>query len=259
MELTDQQKQAKVAKERLQAILNDIEAFTKVLNSPLDGWDASTRAGAVIRQREAEDQVKSLTEAYRTLISNSVIKVFLTGPRAESFAVRAGKEGAVVVDGHSLYKEFAAQVRPSLDEKNPQFMSAQLILLTQVMQRYMQGHGIHTLQMPKLDSMDMDLTLRSDAEVENIVQKAVRNSNGDDLLAFDLTNRILTKALEVKAATTAMPCILTGLTADEQQSLSVKLFGRSTPTISLEATEQSTDEDLIQELNEKILKVYNKK
>src|SRR4051812_48175116 len=130
MEMTDQQKMVKAAKDRLQNILDDLEGFTKIAKAPIDGWDNSTRAGAVIRQREAEDQVKSLTEAYRTLISNSVIKVFVTGPRAEEFAARAAKEGAVVVDGHALYKDFAQQVKPSLDHKSPQFTSAQLILLT---------------------------------------------------------------------------------------------------------------------------------
>jgi hypothetical protein len=77
-------------------------------------------------------------------------------------------------------------------------------------------------------------------------------------LALDLTETILDKALEKSVANTVMPVILIGLDPDESQSLSSKLFG-SQANIFIEATLNSTDEDLIKTINEKILAVFSKK
>lgn len=250
--------QRAAAKQRLQGLLDQLTIYQQVMNEPLDGWDKNTAAGAVIRRREAEDQVKMLSDGYKALISNSVIKVFVTGERANEFAERAAKEGAVVVDGHGMYKSFAKAVMPSIDLKSPQFTSAQIILLTQVMQRYMQEKKIHVLQMPKLSANDMDVPCVDEKVLEATIAKAISNTNGDDLLAFDLTETILDKALEQKVASTAMPVLITGLSLTETQSLSSKLFG-SQPTISIEATANSTDEELIKDLNGKILSVFNSK
>lgn len=250
--------QRAAAKQRLQDMLDNLTLYQQIVNTPIDGWDKSTAAGAMIRKRDAEDQVAMLSNAYKTIISNSVIKVFVTGERAEEFAARAAKEGAVVADGHAMYKSFAKVVMPSIDPKSPQFTSAQIILLTQVMQRYMQEKKIHVLQMPKLSANDMDVPCINEEVLTATIQKAISNTNGDDLLAHDLTETILNKALDQKVASTAMPVIVTGLTESETQSLSSKLFSTQ-PNISIEANANSTDEDLIKDLNSKILAVFNAK
>lgn len=254
----EQEELKRAAKQRLDDLLVNLEEATRFATTDLSGWDPRTAAGAMIRKREAEDQVTSLTSAYETLITNSFVKVFVSGPRAADFAASQDKKGFVTVDGTELYVEFAKVVEPSMDPKTRQFGTNELILLTQVMLRYMQQNHIMVLDQPKLDGNELDVIRPDFQSVVDIVRKSLRNGNGDTLLLVDLHKKVLAAALSKKVSDLMVPVIVFGVTADETQSLKTKLFG-SQPSITIEATESSTDEDLAEEVESKIQSVLNPK
>lgn len=244
----------KQAENRILEMLNNLEEAKRVATQDLSGWDRQTMNGAQIRKREAEDMVEVLKAGYRTTIENTFVKVFVSGNRAEEFAQVAERKGYVVLDGTELYRHLAIAVEPSMDPRERTFTGTQVALLVQVIQRYMQQHKIYAINQPKIDANEMGIQRRDSESVVDVIRKAVRNTNGDDILAVDLSDRALDKALEKRVAKLAVPVIVTGLSADEAQSLTTRLFG-GRPTVSLEATHNTTDEDLFQQLDEQIKKV----
>lgn len=243
----EQLEQRKIAEDRIQEMLNNLEEATRVATTDVSGWDKNTMNGALIRKREAEDQIAVLKSGYRATIENSFVKVFLTGDRAAEFAKSADAKGFVVIDGSALYTEMAKHVEPSMDHKERQFTATQIALMIQILQRYMQMHRLHVMNQPKLDANDMGITRPDTASVVEVVRKSIRATNNDDLLAFDLADRALDKALEKRAAKVSVPVIITGLLPDEAQSLQTRLFvGR--PSVSIEATSNTTDEDLFKQI-----------
>src|SRR4051812_26599432 len=108
-----QLEQRKIAEDRIKEMLNNLEEATRVATTDVSGWDKNTMNGALIRKREAEDQIAVLKSGYRATIENSFVKVFVTGDRAQDFAKTADAKGFVVLDGTALYSEIAKQVEPS--------------------------------------------------------------------------------------------------------------------------------------------------
>lgn len=238
-------------------MLVDIANYKRIAEADLSGWDSRTAAGAVLQKREAEDQLKQLTAAYKTLIANSVVKVFVTGEGAEAFASVAKDEGAVVVDGARLYKELAVGVEPTLGSDRS-FGNAQLPVLIRVLQQFMTRNNVRSVAQPKLPTLDQDVPAKTTADVVDMCRKAVRNTNGDDLLIVDLQEQVLAACIKAESADTIVPVILTGLTPEETQSCEKTLFG-SQPSVSIEATSDDTAKDLIKDINEKIRAVFSKK
>lgn len=245
------------AKVRLQQLLNEINDAKNVIALDLSMWDPRTVTGMVTRKRQAEDDIKGLIAGYNALITNSVVKVFVTGDRAEEFANKASSEGAVSVDAAAMYKEYAKAVEPTMSREHRNFTTTQLIVMAQVLQLYMAKHNVFAVQQPKLDALDMDVPCPTFNDVVNMCRKAVRNTSGDDLIVRELGTAIFDACLKKNAATTVVPVVLFGLTAEETQSLEKKLFG-SQPSITINATSETTDEQLIAEINEKILQLFKK-
>lgn len=252
------EKLKEAAKQRLKTMLDDLNEARRWANEDLSGWDKATANGAMIRKREAEEQVVSLTAGYRAAIENCIVKVFVTGERAAAFAEAMDRKNAITVDGSTIYREFAKAVEPSMDHKQRQFTTTQLLLLMQVMQPWMAKRKVYALNRPTLEAADMDVVHKDSESVVETVRKSFRNANNDDVLLYDLTERVMEKVVEKQAATLVVPVLITGVTDEETQSLQKKLFG-SQPNVSVEATNSNTDEDLIKEINEKIQAVLNPK
>jgi hypothetical protein len=247
----------KAAKQRLATILADLAAAKLTADADLAGHDPRTVAGAMNAKREAQDQVTQLVAAYKTLVVNGIVKVVVTGERAKDFARQADEDGTVVVNGAKVYEDFAAILQPTLDPKAPHFTPTQTSMLVQAIRRYMEQHQIYALNMPKLDALESDKPLPDMAALVEQTRTAIRNTNKDVLLGVDLKRRTLDAILAKRVANTVVPVFIHGLTTDEQQSIGGALFP-SAPTIIVEAKPDTTDADLIQEINEKIRAVLKK-
>lgn len=248
----------KEAKKRLESMLEEIDSTAKTANRDLSGHDPRTVTGMISRQRQAKDELKQLISGYNTLIRNSFVNVFVTGSRARDFAAAADEDGVIVVSGRQMYEEFANAVEPSMDPKTRQFTSTQVILLMQVMQRWMETNAIGSLAQPRLSANEMDVAAKGFDDVVDRVRLAIESGNGTAMLGRDLEIRITKKALEKKAAAMIVPVIITGLTGSEIADFKTTLFsGR--PSLEVEADEDSTDEQLIDVINTKILQLFGKK
>jgi hypothetical protein len=246
------------AKKRLADILADIDAYTRIANQDLTGWDRATASGMVIAKREAEDQLAVLKSAYKTFITNAIVKVFVTGARAADFAKSLDGEEVAVVNGAKLYYEVTKAVEPAVDPVRKTFMPGLLVIVVRALQQFMEKNNIRMINQPKLDANDLDSPINDFEALLDRVRKSIRNTNGDDLAVIDISNQVYESCLSKKIANTIIPVVITGLTEDEQQSLSKVLFA-GMHNITIEATEDSTNQDLIKEINNQIRSLFTPK
>lgn len=244
-------------KQKLSKLLSEIEQSQRFADEDLSGWDPRTVGGAMIRKREAQEKLKQLKAAYSEAISGTFFKVFVSGPRAAEFAKATDAQAAIVVDCSELYSKFADSVEPTLDRNQRQFTATQISVLIRVIQNFMTEHAVPSVQMPKLDPLEMDTVTATKQDLLEKVRKSVRNTNGDKLLLVDLTARILEQALSKKIANTVTPIILTGLSPDELQSVPAKLFPLQANCL-IEANEDSEDEEIVEKINKQIFLVFKK-
>lgn len=243
------------AKRRLKALLDDIESAKRDANLDLSGWDPRTVNGMVIRKSQAQEELTNLKKAYFAFITNSVVKVFVTGERAHEFA-EAMKKDNVVVSATEAYADLAKGLEPTLDRERV-FTTSQLGILGRAMQKTMEEHAIRSLMLPSLEPRDLDTPVPTFNDLVDRVKTAMSKTNGQIVATTVTGSKILERALELKVDNTVMAVIITDVPKEEQQSFTSELFGTQ-PTLTLEATKKKSNEDLIAELNKKIRQLFNK-
>lgn len=238
----------------LKKLVEDIAAAKAAATEDLSGWDHRTAAGAHLRKSMAQDELRTLTSAYRTAIQNFFVRVFVSGPRAEAFAASAAKEGAIVVDGNDLYKLLAKGVFESQDPADRKFGPFQFQRLVMEMSYYGAAQNYRSFMSPNLETNDLDTQTPTFDDLVAKVRRAVRGPNKDELNRLHLEKQIVTQALDRGVASNVIPVIITGLTAEETQEMYLSLFG-GTPAFDVVADEQTADADLLKTINKKIQSV----
>lgn len=243
---------------KLKEMMEKYEEAYKTANEDLSGWPAMTLPGKILSKREAEDTLKQIKDSYKNLIVNSFVKVFVEGPKAFEFKEYLEKNNGFVVDGNLFYEEFARNIEPSLDSKDRNFTGTQMVMLINLLQRWMERNTIGSIASPKLDAIEMTEPNPDLEAVTNRVRTALEKGNGTELLRKELENRIYQIALDKKSVTTIVPIVIVGLTKKEVSELSKSLFG-SQPNINVTATNKKTNQQLAEEINSKIVALFNKK
>lgn len=244
-----------MANQHLTEILNQLSEHLAIVNQDISGWDPRTLSGKVLQKRQAEDEVASLTKAYKNLVGNHVMKVFLKGPRAAAFAEFAAKNGQIVADGSELYTILAKEVDATMDRNLRVFGAHQTIQLVRTMASYGQDAGYRSLPMPKYEANDLDHKCPEFVDTVAKVRQGVRASSGDDLNKLHLEKSVIDTCLKTKAAGNVIPVILTNLSDAEVEGLTKTLFPGST-VLTVDATEESNDKDLVDLINNKMKAVF---
>lgn len=243
---------------RLKEMMEKYEDAYKTANEDLSGWPSMTLPGKILSKREAEDTLKQVKDSYKNLIVNSFVKVFVDGPKVSEFKEYLEKNNGLVVDGNLFYEEFARNIEPSMDSKDKNFTGTQMVMLINLLQRWMERNAIGSIASPSLDAMEMTEPNVDLEALTNRVRKALEKGNGTELLRRELENRIYQLALEKKYTTTIVPVVIVGLTKNEVSELSKNLFGGQ-QNISVTATNKKTNQQLTEEINSKIVALFNKK
>lgn len=244
------------ANDKLKQIVTDLKVAQQSASiDPFTWADPRTRPAAHLRKMQAEDEVKSLTSAYKTLVVNHFFRVFVSGDRAQEFGEYAAKEGAVVVDGTHLYTHLAKALWESQDPNQRKFGPHQQFRLVTELGYYGQSQQYMSMMTPKFDPADMDAPTPTMNDLVQKIRRSIRNANGDDLNRLHLEKSIVSQALDVGAATTVIPVVITGLTTEETQEMFKSLFGGS-PAMDLIAGPESTNESLLKAINSKIRSVF---
>lgn len=242
--------------DRLRQIVSDLKiARQEAAIDPLTWSDPRTRPSAHLRKMQAEDEVKSLTAAYKTLVVNHLFRVFVGGDRVREFSEFAVKEGAVVVDGAHLYTHLAKALWESQDPNDRKFGPHQQFRLITELSYYGQAQQYFSMMAPQFDPADMDAPTPTLNDLVSMVRRSVRNANRDDLNRMHLEKTIVSQALEAGACTNIIPVIITGLTSEEVHEMFKTLFGGS-PAMDLTASPESTNESLLKAINSKIKSVF---
>lgn len=243
---------------RLKEMMEKYEEAQKIVNEDLSGWDPRTLPGKVLSKREAEDTSKQFKDSYKNLVVNSFVKVFVGGSRAAEFQKYIHDNNGLSVNGYSFYESFAKSVEPSLDPKERNFTGTQIVLLINLLQRWMERNAIGSIATPQLNAIEMSEPNPDLESLVNRVRQSIEYGNGTEILRKDLENRIYDLTLERKYVTTVVPVVLVGLTKKETSDLSKNLFV-GTPSVYVTATNKKTNQQLVEEINSEILAVLNKK
>lgn len=243
---------------RLKEMMERYAEAEKTVNEDLSGWDPRTLPGKILYKREAEDTVKQIKDSYKGLVRNSFVKVFVDGAKAQDFKKYIEDNKGLAVNGNTFYEDFAKVVEPSLDTKDRNFTGTQVVLLINLLQRWMERNAIGSIASPQLDAMEMTEPNPDLKSLTNRVRQAIERQNGTALLQRELENRIYELTLQKKYTTTVIPVVVVGLTKNETSDLSKNLF-TGQPSVYVTATAKKTNQQLNEEVNQEILAVLNKK
>lgn len=242
-------------KQKLAAILKTIAEAKHISTMDLSGWDPRTVNGMIARKRQAETELVAATKEYKLLVSANVVKVLVSGPAAERFVAFSKDNGATVVDGAGFYKRLTKAVEATVSWNNRSFGPSQLAALDSAVRLYARK-GLMRYMEPKLGPSELGTAVPTEADIVHLARKAVRATNGDALLVADLTHEILEALLADKVSANIIPVLIYGTTAEENENLSKYLLGSR--SVEIEATDKSTDEELVEETNTKIRNVFKK-
>ena len=208
-----------MANKELQAALNILLETQRISERDVTDDPPETRNGLAVLKQVAINELPIVRKYYTDLLTKHIVKVFIKGnmPELEAYLK---KEGGIVLNGNLLYNWLIENLaKPSV------FGPQHTIQVMELLAEFCKANEIESIPMPYWDGADVEVIIGNDVnKLVNIIKKAVRVTNKDDITKFVLTKYAFLQAINDKVAYNLVPVVIFNLDPEEITGLSDALF-----------------------------------
>jgi len=215
-----------------------IKQLQEVLKEQPEGWDVRTIPAKMVQRRSAEEEVKSIMDGFKKLISEQVAKVYVIGtdPKKVAEAKLLGSElGGVVIDASELYTRIAAPAYSLYQQTNRVNLDVTLAIEHDIMLAAQQ-HNLTPTDFPRVPANFLESSFEEpEAELTAIARKATESVFGTELAQALVTELTFSETLRLESDETPVPVVIVGLTEQEATDFERRGFFAGRPSVTVKA------------------------
>lgn len=240
----------------LQQILEKIKSVQPFANENVDEGPIETLAGRRARQRQAKEELKSLTESYRQELLKSAVFILVTGPERDNFVKIANEELKFFsADPDAFYMDLVNRISPQLYAGKPSNSN-----LLDVLTRHLEDKAMEVgiLGYPMVTFKQEYRRMINDREdFLDLVKEIINGQVGSEVAGVQAAKLILNDAIKAGHSANTTPILMSVEDESEAATLSVGLRRLSGKVVTVSATEANS-KSVAQKMKEVRAQLYGK-
>lgn len=187
---------------QIQQVIERTKVLQTVLAEAPESWNPRTAPGKMVQRRNAEEEIKTLNETYRQLLTEAMVKVYVTGSNQAKLTdlklLAQEFPGAVVVDADALYKRIATPAIPIYNQSKRLNLDVTLVIENDIMVAA-QENKVTPTDFPRIPAQYLESAFEKPEEsILKLVRETVEKVFGTELQQAMLSKLVVAEAVRLE-------------------------------------------------------------
>ena len=244
------------------AALERIKALKAILAEVPETWSPRNAPAKQIQWRQAEEEIESILNGYKKLLTGELTKIYVTGSDKKKLAefklLATELPGAVAVDADALYRRITTPAVP-LYEQTKKFSNDVALVIENDIMTAAQMNNVTPNDFPHVAANYLESTFEDpEASILKIVRETVEKVAGTEMQQNMLTQFIFSEALRLEVSEVPVFVVIVGIKENEIVDFERRGFFGGRPQVVVNLDTAKNFEGALRSATNKLAKAFDK-